>query len=94
MGSENRKQYRIKDLINCAATGVDYMLTCPCNKFDIGKTKRQLCVRIGEHIREMKEKEPEQPLEKHFQKVHGGCCEGMKVKGIYTLNLPPKMVDL
>lgn len=70
-------------------TRVIYSITCPCNKFYIGKPKRHLRVRKGEHIREMKEKEPEQPLAQHFQKVRGGC-EGIKVKGIYTLNLPPR----
>lgn len=93
MDSENKKQYKIKDLINCSSIKVIYMLTCPCNKFYIGKTKRQLCVRIGENMREMKDKESEKPLAKHFQKVHRGSYEGLKIKGICALKLPPRRRD-
>lgn len=69
------------------------MLSCPCNKFYIGKTKRKLRIRIGEHLREMKEKEPKKPLARHFKEVHGGDPKGMKVKGIYALHLSPRRGD-
>lgn len=48
------KEYEIRDLINCSTERVIYMLTCPCPKIYIGKTKRQLKIRIGEHLREIK----------------------------------------
>lgn len=44
-------------------------------------------------MREMKEKVPEKPLAKHFQKVHGGSMEGMRIKGIYALKLSPRRGD-
>lgn len=43
--------FEIQDLINCFTSKVIYMLTCPCPKMYIGKTKRASKTRIGEHIR-------------------------------------------
>lgn len=33
------------------------------------------------------------PLALHFADFHGGITAGIKVKGIYTLNLPPRRGD-
>lgn len=55
-------EHKIRDLINCSTSKVVYMITCPCPKIYIGKTKRPLKVRIGEHIRDIK-KERERALE-------------------------------
>lgn len=73
------------------------MLTCPCNKNYIGKTKRQLRVRIGEHIsgirNKKKNKEDDRPIPVHFAKFHDSNPRGLTVKGIYVLNLPPRRGD-
>lgn len=69
------------------------MITCACNKLYIGKTKRKLSIRFGEHIREMNEKEPKKPLARHFKKYHGGDPRGMTIKGIYALHLSPRRGD-
>lgn len=37
-----REQFEIRDLINCSTTRVVYMITCPCPKIYVGKTKRPL----------------------------------------------------
>lgn len=63
------------------------MITCPCNKMYIGKTKRQLRIRLGEHMREIGEKNPDKPVARHFAQFHQGKLSGMRVKGIYVLNL-------
>lgn len=69
------------------------MLTCPCNKIYIGKTKLQLLVRIGEHISSIKKKDDARLNPLHFAKFHNGDPKGLTVKGIYVLNLPPRRGD-
>lgn len=100
MDAMGQKEYEIRDLINCSTTKVVYMITCPCPKIYIGKTKRALKVRIGEHLRdirrerekvlEKKKKKRERPVAKHFVQYHQGKTDGLKVKGIYTLKLPAR----
>lgn len=88
-----KNNYEIRDLINCSTKRVIYIITCPCLNIYIGKTKRPLKVRIGEHLREFDEKDPEKPLAKHFVSCHRGCSVDMKVKGIYVLKLPTRRGD-
>lgn len=66
--AHGNETYEIRDLINCSTSRVIYKITCPCPKIYVGKTKRQLRVRIGEHLGEIKDKSkiPEKPLAKHF----------------------------
>lgn len=87
------KAYKIKHFINCSTTRVIYMLTYPCNKIYIGKTKRQLCIRIRKHIGSIKKKDDDRPIPIHFTKFHNGDPKGLLVKGIYVLNLPPRRGD-
>lgn len=91
----DKETYEIHDLINRSTSRLIYMITCPCPKIYIGKTKRQLKVRIGERLREINDKTkiPEKPLAKHFAQYHSGSSRGMKVKGIYALKLPPRRGD-
>lgn len=69
------------------------MLTYPCNKKYIGKTKRSLRIRIGEHIAGIKKKDDERPIPQHFAKFHNRDPKGLTVKGIYRLNLPARRGD-
>ena len=106
--AKGENTYTIKGLINCTTERVIYMLTCPCPKIYVGKTKRQLKVRIGEHIRDIRNEEKEEekrkkpgyiekfhdsPVARHFLQFHGGKSDGLKVKGFYTLNLPARRGD-
>lgn len=98
--TRGRHTFEIRDLINCSSNKVIYMLTYPCPKIYIGKTKRSLKTRIGEHIREIKgekerdpEKSWEKPLAKHFALYHRGKPDGLKVKDIYLLKLSPRRGD-
>lgn len=59
----------------------------------IGKTKRQLCIRIGEHLRDIKKKEPDSPLAQHFLQFHQASTDRLKVKGIYALKLSNRRGD-
>lgn len=85
-----KESFQIWYVINCSTTKVVYMLTCPYDKFYIGKMKRQLRICIGEHMREIVEKTPDKPLVRHFAQYHNGWLEGMQVKGIYMLRLSPR----
>lgn len=89
-----------RDLINCSTDKVISMLTCPCPKMYICKTKRQLKVRIGEHLVDIgkeKDRDPEKgqesPVVKHFAQYHQGKTDGLKVKGIYFLKLAARRGD-
>lgn len=96
-----QKEYEIRDLINCSTTKVVYMITCPCPKIYIGKTKRALKIRMGEHLRDIKrewvverrEKREKRLVAKHFVQYHHGKTDELKVKGIYTLKLPARRGD-
>lgn len=91
--SQNKKRFEIRSLINCAPMRVIYMLTCPCKKIYIGKTKRQFRIRLGEHMREILEKNPDKPLARHFAQYHWGKLSDMQVKGIYALNISSRRGD-
>lgn len=69
------------------------MLTCPCGLNYVGKTKRQLKIRNDEQVQSLLQKDDERPLSLHFLKAHGGKPTGLKCKGIYRLNLPPRRGD-
>jgi hypothetical protein len=43
------KQIPIKGVITCSTKGAIYLITCPCGKNCVDKTKRKLKVRISEH---------------------------------------------
>lgn len=85
--TDGTKKCKIKQFINCSTTSVIYMLCCLCNKMYIGKTKRQLRIRIGEHIASIKKQDDERPLALHFTQFHQGNPNGVTVKGVYVLNL-------
>ncbi|CAI9573182.1 unnamed protein product [Staurois parvus] len=91
--SRNSTHYKIQSLINCSTVRVLYILTCPCKKMYIGKTKRQLKVRIGEHFRDIRSNDPESNLAQHYAKYHGGKLDGTKVKGFYALHFPQRRGD-
>lgn len=52
----------------------------------MGKTKRQLCVRLGEHVKSINLNE-DNPTGQHFAKCHNGHPEVLRVIGFFALNL-------
>lgn len=79
--------------INCSTTRMVYMLTCPCGKAYIGKINRQLKIRIGKHIGSLRKKDDECSLALHFLQFCDSNPNGLKIKGIYALNLPLRRWD-
>lgn len=67
------------------------MLECPCEKFYIGKTKRQLKVCIGEHLCAIRNRTREGDkinlMVTHFREVHGGSIKCLSVKSFFALSL-------
>lgn len=56
-----------------------------------GKTKSQIRIHFGEHLRHIKSTEPDIPLAQFFYR---GKVEGLKLKGIQFLKLSPRKGDL
>lgn len=77
---------KINQVINCATTRVFYALEWPCKKLYIGKTKRQLRVRFNEHLRGIRLR-ADTLVALHFLQYHQGKTQGLKVKGLYSLDL-------
>lgn len=58
-------------------------------------------IHISEHLRDIKRplnkyekgREKENPLAQHFKDCHAGKTEGLKVKGIFVLDLPLRRGD-
>lgn len=90
--SERKKIFKIQHLINCANTWVLYILECTCKKLYIGKTKRQLRIRISEHLKSIKLKK-ETPVTQHFLLCHYGKSSGLRFKDFFALNLPARRGD-
>ncbi len=60
-----QKTFKIKETITCSSSFVIYLISCPCGLQYIGKTNRQLKIRINEHGR----MDIHSPVERHFADV-------------------------
>lgn len=56
--------------ISCDTMGVIYLLNCVCGAFYIGKTKRQLRQRIGDHLFDIQVGRLNKPIPRHIGLVH------------------------
>lgn len=86
-------QFKINEFINCSTERVIYELICPCGMIYIGKTKRKLKIRIGEHLTSIRKKEDDRPVALHFLNFHQANPAGLKVRGIYALKLSNRRGD-
>lgn len=90
--ADRQKVYSIKHFINCSTAWVLYILECPYKKIYVGKTKRQLGVRIGKHLSSIRnprnQDNPERaPIAQHFDMFHNSSPDGLRVKGFFALTL-------
>ena len=60
------KSIPIKGVITCSTKAVIYLITCPCGKNYVGKTKRELKVRISEHLSTIRCKNFTYPVAAHI----------------------------
>lgn len=58
------------------------MLQCSCGLQYVGRTTRELSVRIGEHVRNIKKGFRHHSVSKHFRGVHGKDPQYLKFYGI------------
>lgn len=58
----------------------------------VGKTKHQLHITFGEHIKNIRQDE-ETPVAQHFAKFYGGQSDTQRIKGFFALNLISQKCD-
>ena len=64
------ESFKIKPLITCGSDHVTYVIECPCNLQYVGRTTRQLKIRINEHLKNIKNSFPNHSVSKHFASHH------------------------
>lgn len=74
--------FPIKPFITCCTKYVVYVIKCPCSKQYIGRTKRILHVRLGEHVANIKHGFSKHSLSKHYALKHDCNPEGTTFLGI------------
>lgn len=75
------ESYQIKDFINRKSTGLIYKITCSCPRDYIGKTSREFCRRIGEHLGNIRRGD-DTPVAMHIREYHDGLMEAIQFKGL------------
>ena len=69
-GTTTQRRYHKNHVGNCTTQNLVYMLTCTiCQSQYVGQTKRQLKVRISEHLADIRYKR-DTPVAHHFNKAH------------------------
>ncbi len=82
------ERYKNKHFINCNSTYVVYRLTCPCECFYVGCTKRRLKDRVAEHKYAIRTNNADYPMARHFNSHHNGNDHLLKVEGIDMIEQP------
>lgn len=95
---DRQKVYSIKQFINCSNAYVFYILACPCKKFYVGKTKRQLRIRIGECLSSIRnprshDKPGRTPIAQHFDGFNKSFPDSIRIKGFFALTLSNRRSD-
>ena len=83
----------IKGVITCSTKAVIYLITCPCGKNYVGKTNRELKVRISEHRSTIRCKNFTYPVAAHFLEA-GHAISSLRYIGIEHVTLPRRGGDL
>lgn len=80
---KSKKEYKIKDFINCNTTFVIYRLSCPCpNIFYVGRTKRRLRDRLAEHKYAIRTGNADYQMAQHFARVHNKNDSLLKIEAL------------
>lgn len=88
---------KLQHFATCKTTGVIYMLKCPCGKAYVGKTKREVRKRIGEHKRSITNCDLEKqisvtPVSRHFR-MQGHNSNQLRWLVLQIVNTPPRGGD-
>ena len=74
----------VKSIITCKTKFVVYLLKCPCGLCYVGKTKRELKIRISEHKSNIRNKDVKSPVARHFNAVGHEVCS-LRFQGIEAI---------
>ena len=74
--TQTLKSYPIDSFITCSSDHVIYLIQCPCTKQYIGRTKREVHVRLEEHVGNIRRGYPKHNLSKHYDICHKRNLEG------------------
>lgn len=66
----NGQRHKIKHKVTCQTTGIVYLATCTCGSYYVGKTKRQFCVRIRDHIKPLYKGKTSTSINRHIAVHH------------------------
>ena len=75
------KKITIRSRITCKTKYVVYLLKCPCGLCYVGKTKRELKIRIGEHKSNIRNRDEKSPVARHFNSAGHEVCS-LRFQGI------------
>ena len=76
------RTHEVKPFITCSSKGVVYLLQCPCGLQYVGRTKRELKIRLNEHIAKIRNGFPNHSVSRHYDLVHHRNPEGTLFVGI------------
>ena len=65
-----QEEFIIEPLITCYSRHVTYVLECPCKLQYVGRTTRELKVRINEHVANILKGFPNHSVSRHFEACH------------------------
>ena len=88
------QEFTIKPLITCHSKFVTYVLECPCTLQYVGRTTRELKVRINEHVANIIKGYPEHSVSKHFDLYHNRDPSLLKFYGIDRITKHWRGTDL
>ncbi|XP_077117073.1 uncharacterized protein LOC143773549 [Ranitomeya variabilis] len=86
--------HTISQFISCKTDYVVYVVFCPCRRFYIGKTIRQMYVRFREHVRSIQTGKGVPRLINHVREIHEGNADVLTFAGIERVVLPAGGGDL
>lgn len=75
------KKYPVKSVITCKTKFVVYLLKCPCGLGYVGKTTRELRIRISEHKSSIRNKDEKSSVARHFNEAGHDVCT-LRFQGI------------
>ena len=78
------KKHTIKSVITCRTKYVVYLLKCPCGLYYVGKTSRELRVRISEHKSTIRNKDDKSSVARHFMEAGHDICT-LRFQGIESI---------
>ena len=82
---QSGKKLKVRGTISCKTKFVVYMLKCPCCLCYVGKTKRELKIRIGEHKSNIRNNDEKSPVARHFNEMGHKVCS-LRFQGIEVVS--------